>query len=209
MWLLVVDNMKLVLYQLFSNPSGVVHPTTTIGDGHGTRHDLLPWFPSAIAMGWYAGTRAKYLGFSHEPQQSGLWEERKKRGLESEVLNFLGFRTCDSLQNQCWYLLIDMLYTILYRSSLECKQVGVAVCMRTWSHCLLMERKADWVMSFYKGYKTYDGIENWPEMEVDFARMQLIKTIQNQCLSLSTIEGKYCSCSRLFSQACQPLDSGG
>lgn len=35
------------------------------------------------------------------------------------------------------------------------------------------ERKADWVMSFYKGYKTIDGIENWPEMEVDFARMQL------------------------------------
>lgn len=33
------------------------------------------------------------------------------------------------------------------------------------------ERKADWVMSFYKGYKTIDGIENWPEMEVDFARM--------------------------------------
>jgi len=35
------------------------------------------------------------------------------------------------------------------------------------------ERKADWVMTFYKGYKTHDGVENWPAMEVDFARMQL------------------------------------
>lgn len=32
-------------------------------------------------------------------------------------------------------------------------------------------RKTDWVMTFYKGYKTHDGVENWPAMEVDFARL--------------------------------------
>mmetsp|Transcript_94422 Transcript_94422/g.224919 ORF Transcript_94422/g.224919 Transcript_94422/m.224919 type:complete len:1533 (+) Transcript_94422:40-4638(+) len=32
-------------------------------------------------------------------------------------------------------------------------------------------RKEEWVMSFYKGYKTHDGKDNWPEREVDFAKM--------------------------------------
>ncbi|CAK9083607.1 5-methyl-1-naphthoate 3-hydroxylase (Azinomycin biosynthesis protein B1) [Durusdinium trenchii] len=32
-------------------------------------------------------------------------------------------------------------------------------------------RKEDWVMSFYKGYKSQDGVENWPSMEVNFAKM--------------------------------------
>lgn len=34
-------------------------------------------------------------------------------------------------------------------------------------------RKEEWVMSFYKGYKTHDGKDNWPEREVDFAKMPL------------------------------------
>ncbi|CAE7467709.1 cyp140 [Symbiodinium natans] len=33
------------------------------------------------------------------------------------------------------------------------------------------ERKTDWVMSFYNGYKTFDGKANWPEMEVNLAQM--------------------------------------
>jgi len=32
-------------------------------------------------------------------------------------------------------------------------------------------RKADWVMSFYEGYKTFDGKANWPDIEVNFAQM--------------------------------------
>ena len=38
-------------------------------------------------------------------------------------------------------------------------------------------RKMDWVMTFYKGYKTHDGLENWPAMEVDFTRMHLSLSI--------------------------------
>jgi len=36
-------------------------------------------------------------------------------------------------------------------------------------------RKVDWVMSFYNGYKTHDGTQNWPALEVDFAKLYLLK----------------------------------
>lgn len=58
---------------------GVVHPSTTLGLWDGACNELLSWFFTTIAMGWYAGDRAKYLGFGHEPQQSGLYQETWKQ----------------------------------------------------------------------------------------------------------------------------------
>ena len=61
--------------------------------------------------------------------------------------------------------------------SMMCMQCVICEILAAWplwpAALIHFERKTDWVMTFYKGYKTHDGVENWPAMEVDFARMQL------------------------------------
>ena len=37
----------------------MVHPTTAPRDGNGPGHDLLPWFPAAVALGRYVGNGPK------------------------------------------------------------------------------------------------------------------------------------------------------
>lgn len=76
---------------------GVVHPSTTLGLWDGACNELLSWFFTTIAMGWYAGDRAKYLGFGHEPQQSGLcqetWKQNEMETWEKMVIIF-NYITC-------------------------------------------------------------------------------------------------------------------
>eukprot|EP00931_Biecheleriopsis_adriatica_P046768 TRINITY_DN26896_c0_g2_i1.p1 TRINITY_DN26896_c0_g2~~TRINITY_DN26896_c0_g2_i1.p1 ORF type:complete len:1082 (-),score=261.34 TRINITY_DN26896_c0_g2_i1:195-3272(-) len=48
----------------------------------------------------------------------------------------------------------------------------------TWEYVMknakqAYRRKVDWVMSFYNGYKTMDGEQNWPTQEVNFAKLFL------------------------------------
>lgn len=49
-------------------------------------------------------------------------------------------------------------------------------------------RKEDWVMSFYKGYKSQDGVENWPSMEVNFAKMLLAGEVECMAMDGRTLE---------------------
>lgn len=43
-------------------------------------------------------------------------------------------------------------------------------------------------MSFYKGYKSQDGVENWPSMEVNFAKMLLAGEVECMAMDGRTLE---------------------